>query len=103
MGERGCGRADGDVVLRRLDRVVAREIAGETLLVPIRASVADVHHVYSLNPVAARVWSGLDGVRPRSALVASVCEAFDVHPDTAAREVGEFLEELLQAGLVREV
>lgn len=92
-----------EVVLERLDRVVARDIAGEFLLVPVRSRVADVHHVFATNAVGAHVWKAIDGTKSRAALVASVCAAFDVGEERAFSEVSAFLDDLRSAGLVREV
>jgi len=36
--------------------LVARSIAGETLIVPVRSGVADLDYIYALNEVGSRVW-----------------------------------------------
>jgi len=41
--------------------MVAREIAGETILVPIRQSAADLQCMYSLNAMGSRIWELIDG------------------------------------------
>ena len=87
----------------RLGRVVTREIAGETLLVPIRADVADMHHIFALNPVGAHIWKALDGKATVADLVESVCEVFEVEEDRARTDVLLFLDELVGSGLVKEI
>jgi hypothetical protein len=89
-------------VLKRLDRVVTREIAGETLLVPISNDITDMHHIFALNPVASHIWNALDGTTPVSRLVDSICDSFDVDRERAEQDLAEFLDELLESGLVRE-
>ncbi len=89
-------------VFEHQGQVVTRDIVGETLLVPIRDNAADMHHIFALNPVAAHVWKALDGTTSFGQLVASVCAAFEVDEERAERDLKAFLDELLQAGLVRE-
>jgi hypothetical protein len=43
--------------------IVHRNIAGETILVPIRSHVADLESIYTLDEVAARIWELIDGQR----------------------------------------
>ncbi len=90
-------------VIDRLDRVVTREIAGETLLVPIRSDVSDMHHIFALNPVAAHIWNGLDGTTSVSQIVTSLCDTFEVGKEQAEQDVEAFLNELFEAGLVKEI
>lgn len=90
-------------MFKRSERVVTRDIAGETLLVPIRDSAGDLHHIFALNPVATHVWNALTDATSVQQLVASVCAAFEVDEEQAARDVAGFLEELRAAELVSEV
>lgn len=85
------------------DRVVTREVAGETLLVPIHSDVADMSHLFVLNPVSAYIWQRLDGATPLSAIVESVCETFDVDPAQAEQDASAFLDDLLAAKLLTRV
>jgi hypothetical protein len=43
-------------VFRKREEVVSREIAGETILVPIRGKLVDMERIFSVNPVGAHVW-----------------------------------------------
>jgi ACT domain-containing protein len=89
--------------LRRTERAVTRDIAGETLLVPIRDRAGDLHHIFALNPVATHVWNVLTDAASVEQLVASVCATFEVDEEQAERDVTAFLEELRAADLVSEV
>ncbi len=80
--------------------VVTREIAGETLLVPVQGNLAERQQVFALDPVAALIWSRLDTPCNESDLVNTVLDGFDVDQATASRDVHEFVEELREAGLV---
>lgn len=81
---------------------VTRQIAGETLIVPIAGGVGDLDAIYTLNEIGSRVWQLIDEPTAIARIVSAICEEYDVAPDQARRDVFEFLTELEQAGLVRE-
>ena len=90
--------------LRRLDEtVVMREIAGETFLVPIRGTLAELQDLFVLNAVGQWVWERLDGAHTAEDLQTEACSAFDVTADVARADVDAFLVDVLEAGLVEEV
>lgn len=55
---------------------------------------------FTLNPVAAAVWSGLEGGASEDALVDRVLAAFSVDRATCERDVGDLIDNLARAGLV---
>jgi hypothetical protein len=90
------------VVYRRDDSVVVREIAGETLLVPIRGDLAAMQRIFTLNPVGAFIWEQLDGVRTLAEARDALLERFEVDREQVDRDVMEFLREVREAGLIGE-
>ena len=88
-----------DRVARKDDELVSRRIAGETIIVPIRGKVADLQHIYILNPVAEYIWERLDGRTSLNELLQGILETFDVGPDQAEGELQAFVSELVEAGL----
>lgn len=87
-----------DLLSRRFRKhpdVVFRRIGDEFVLVPIRANVADLEAIYTLNPVAAQIWDLLDGQRDGYAILAEIVREYDVSPEQARVDLIEFLEQLL--------
>jgi len=80
--------------------LLARNIAGETLVVPIRGRLADMQNIYALNPVAAHIWTKLDKTCSLDDLVQSVRTEFDVADEEARADIEAFLSELSNAGLI---
>ena len=80
---------------------VTRTIAGESVIVPVRNRVGNLDSVYTLNEVGTVIWDRIDGTRTADDLVETVCELFEVTFEVAAADVAEFLDELIDAGLVR--
>ena len=88
--------------LRRCEGVVARKIAGETILVPVRGNLADMQRIFCLDPVAAFVWEQLDGRRTLAQVRSGVVERFDVTAEQAGADIQEFVAELAEAALIQE-
>ena len=88
---------------QRQERVVTRQIVGETLLVPISDDAADMSHLFALNSVAAHIWEALDGSAPLADIVSLVERTFDVDRDQAEQDTFAFVDELLAANLVTRV
>ena len=82
--------------------IVARRIAGETILVPITRHAREMA-LFTLNEVGTFVWERLDGRRPLSALVPEIVDAFDVENGSAAVDLARFVEQLVTARCAREV
>jgi hypothetical protein len=86
--------------LIRSQSVVARVVAGETLIVPVRANVGDLASIYSFNGTGTLIWKLLESPRTVAELSAAVVEEYEVDFTQADRDVREFVEEMKNAGLV---
>jgi hypothetical protein len=80
--------------------IVSREIAGETLLIPISGKLANLQRIYSLNPVAECIWKQLDGKKTLQEISESVLSVFEVERTQADGDIQEFVAELLKEGLI---
>lgn len=81
--------------------VIARQIAGETILVPTRRRASEMA-LFTLNEVGTFIWELLDGEIDLAGIADEVAETFEVEPATARTDVDEFVTALSQAGCVRE-
>ena len=81
---------------RRLPDTAFRPVGDEGGLVVIPGR----SEVKVLNPVAIKVFTMLDGDHSVDAIVEAVIEEFQVDAATAARDVGSFLSELKEHGLL---
>ena len=87
-------------VLIRSQAVVARVVAGETLIVPIRAKVGDLSSIYSLNGTGSLIWKLLESPRTLAQLAKTIAQAYDVESAQAERDVTNFVLEMKSVGLV---
>ncbi len=88
---------------RRNEDFVARKIAGETVLVPIRQQLGDLESIYTLNEVATFIWERLTEEPTVAGLAAATEETFAEEPAIIRRDLEELLEQLLSLGAVRPV
>ncbi len=82
---------------------VSRDIAGETLVVPICAGVGDMEAVYTFNGIGGQLWRLLAEQRAPGDLIAWVLQNFHVRPDVAVSDVENFLADLEEIGLIERV
>jgi Coenzyme PQQ synthesis protein D (PqqD) len=86
--------------LVRSQSVVARVVAGETLVVPIRAKVGDLASIYSFNGAGTSIWKMLESPRTVTELACGISGEYDVTPEQAERDVEHFVVEMKMVGLV---
>ena len=85
-----------DVVYKPSDDVVAREIEGEFILVPITAGIGDLEdELYSLNDSGKAIWDKLDGKASLKQVVDELAADFDASTDELRQDVLGFVGELL--------
>ena len=84
-------------VLCRAPGVVARTIAGETILVPVRRRAQEMG-LFTLNVVGTFVWKAIDGKRSLREIADAVVEAFEVDPARALADVAAFAADLERSG-----
>jgi hypothetical protein len=89
-----------DEVLVRSESVVARVVAGETLIVPVRAKVGDLASIYSFNGTGTLIWKLLASPRSVAELAAAVAQEYEVELAQAEQDVTNFVIEMKAVGLV---
>lgn len=90
-----------DAVYRPSDDIVAREIAGELIIVPLATGIGAMEdELYTLNETARAVWHRLDG----TATLRGVAEALAAEYQSASGEIEKDLlglvEELVKRGIL---
>ena len=82
--------------------VVYREIAGEAVLVPIRRNVSEMQSVYTLDSVGADIWDLIDGTRTLIDILRALDDEYEVEEAVLARDLQEFIAQLVSIGAVRD-
>lgn len=82
--------------------LVTRDIAGETIIVPVKSNVGDLDSIYTLNELGTLIWQLIDGKSTVSQIVDAICNDYDVTPEEAKKDALEFLKSLETGGLIRQ-
>lgn len=83
--------------------VVAREIEGELVIVPISAPAGGTaDDLYTLNKTGRAIWRRLDGCETLAGIVTALAEEYRADRDTVERDVLGLVSELLARGIVVE-
>ena len=87
-----------DAHIARAEGVVASDVNGEVVILSIEAG-----HFFHLNATGSRIWNLLNAPMTVAALSAAVGERFAVGADECRRDVTEFVEGMLDKGLLERV
>ncbi len=76
--------------------VVAREIEGEIIIVPLVAGVGDLEDdLFTLNETGKAIWDRLDGKRSLDEVIAGLSAEYRGGPDEIATDVLGLVQELV--------
>jgi Coenzyme PQQ synthesis protein D (PqqD) len=81
--------------------VVARQIEGELVIVPIRSGVGDLNSLYTLNQVGSVLWDFMSEGHTIEEMVSRVCDEFEVSGSQAQNDIQNFLGAMLEEKLVQ--
>jgi hypothetical protein len=77
--------------------IVAREIEGQLIIIPLVAGIGDVDdELYTLNDTGKDIWARLDGARTIEQIVKDLSSEFDASEDVLRTDVLGLVEELLK-------
>jgi hypothetical protein len=85
-----------EIYVARSRAIAARVIGGEMMIMSASDST-----FFTLNEVATVIWQNADGQTPLSQIVRErICPAFEVDPETAARDARDFVQALEKHGIL---
>ena len=85
-------------------KIVAREIEGEIVIVPLVSGVGDLEdELYTLNETGKAIWKRLDGRKTLGAIAAELAAEFEGNPEEIARDVAALADELVKRKMLVEV
>ena len=81
-------------------QLIKREIAGDTILVPVGKTVVDTNGLFVLNEVAAFIWDMLPEVSDEAQIVERILDEYEVSREEAAADTAQFMGKLREMGIV---
>ncbi len=86
-----------DEVYAVSDDVVAREIEGEIIIVPLAAGIGDLEdELFTLNETGKAIWEKLDGRRSLNEVVSELAAGYQAAAEEIARDVLGLVRELVR-------
>ena len=84
--------------------VVAREIEGEIVIVPLASGIGDLEdELYTLNETGRAIWKRLDGKRTLHAIAEELASEFDASIEEIERDVAGLVDELIRRKMLVEI
>lgn len=80
--------------------LIKREIAGETILVPVGKAVLESNGLFMLNELGTFIWDLLPGANSEEDICNAVVEQYDVAVEIAQKDVSAFLEKIRSLGII---
>ncbi|MCD7881416.1 MAG: PqqD family protein [Clostridiales bacterium] len=79
-----------------------REIAGESLLVPVNEAAVNFQGIMSLNESGRLLWDRLQKDTTEDDLVSALLDVYDTTPEVARQDVAVFLDQLRERDILQE-
>jgi hypothetical protein len=90
-----------DAICAPSDDIVAREIEGELLIVPLAAGIGDAEDdLYTLNETGRAIWDKLDGARTLAQIAAELTDEYGAPRTAIERDVVGVMAELIRRRIV---
>ena len=80
--------------------LVKRDIAGDTILVPVGKTVYDSNGLFILNELGGFLWDRLEAAETEQELLQMILDEYEVTEDVAAKDLHTFLENLRELGII---
>ena len=80
--------------------LIKREIAGDTILVPVGKTVLDSNGLFVLNELGAFIWDLLPEAENDEDVCKAILKEYDVSAEEAARDVSEFFGAMRKLGII---
>lgn len=89
-----------EAVYQAKDGFVKREVAGETLLVPVGETTRNFNGMVMLNETGTFLWEALQEPKTEDELVRAILDEFETDPETALSDTKEFINNGIQNELI---
>ena len=81
-------------------QLIKRDIAGDTILVPVGKTVYESNGLFVLNEVATFIWDNLSQLETEEEIVSRIMEEYEVSPQQAQSDTAEFLVKLRELNII---
>lgn len=87
--------------MKKIAEFEKRVVADEIILIPTGKTAEGFHGLITLSEVASFIWDHLEEVQSFEELLKLIMENYETDQQTAAKDIVEFLNQLLRVGIIR--
>ena len=80
--------------------LIKRQIAGETILVPVGKTIFDSNGLFVLNELGGFIWDLLPEVETEEEICSAILEQYEVSAEEAAKDIADFLQQLKKKNII---
>ena len=80
--------------------LIKREIAGDTILVPVGSGVYDSNGLFALNELGSFIWDLLPKADGEEDILKAILDEYEVSREQAQEDLREFLDKLKQLNII---
>ena len=88
-------------IYKKSEDFIYRNIAGETILVPIRNAIKKLHSIYSLNETAYFIWQKINGKLTLAEVREAIESEYEIDKSSLESDMKEFIERLKEIGAIQ--
>lgn len=88
--------------MRINENFLLREVAGNTIVVPVGDAAERFSGMIKLNETAVCIWRALEDDTDEAEVIAALRAEYDIDEETAAADVARFIATLRKAGILEE-
>ena len=93
-----------DKVYKPSENVVAREVAGEFIIIPITSGVGDLEdEIFSLNESGKGIWDKLSGNKSLRDIALELSKEFETPAEEIEKDCMGLVQELLKRNIVEDI
>ena len=86
--------------MKKIEEFIAREIAGEYVMMPVGKTAQKFNGLIMANEVSAIIWEHIESVKNTEELVDLICKEFDVSYEEAWKDTAELISQMKTAGWI---
>lgn len=80
--------------------LIARNIAGDVILVPVGKAVYENNGLFALSELGAFIWERLPAARDQEEILRAILDTYEVSEEDARRDLDDFMEQLRELDIL---
>lgn len=89
------------IIYRKSDDVVAREIEGELIIIPMVAGIGNMENeLYALDEIGQEIWNRIDGQRSVDQIINELESLYDAARETIQKDVLGLISEIVSRKII---